>query len=216
MSGTIQTMNYEDLVYQRCVDFFRSFDAEVHPDVYVFALGHEPSWMSEPLPPNPFAPFGDQAAIYCPDAIFTCYNTLSNWRTQIPEASDERQAKWNPAFWVLEDSQEIAPCAIEELSLRDEWCSTLGVPVIEQAENGRPIYGGEELTRASMGVCRRALEKIHAAGWITEKFGRAVPILIMYYEGALALQSSIAANPHSDELQEVIENQDEFPYASDL
>ena len=195
-------MAYEDLIYQRCAAAIANFAAALASEIYALGLMYGTFWSADAH---------DVEVIY-QSVIWFRYNTHSEFKRSISEASDEMEAKWNPSFWC-EDTQQIAPRSVsveygeepddEELMVRDEWCASGGIMPERKDAGGRPVYDEVELNRATVSLCQRVIQRLHETGVVASKFGRPLPIVIYDDECGAAVQATLEANPVSDDLKEV-------------
>ncbi len=75
---------FEDYVYNKAKHSIESITQPPAADIYALSLYYEPEGLhfqsTEP-------------------SVDLCYNTESNFRSQIDSASDRGEARWNFAFW---------------------------------------------------------------------------------------------------------------------
>lgn len=93
------------------------------------------------------------------------YNTERQVKESLSDASDEREARWNYAFWIQN----------EELCWgRDDTAEDVKRWLTEQDLWERE----EDITEAFVALLTEIVKDIHASGLLTEKFGREIPVLI--------------------------------------
>lgn len=120
----------------------------------------------------------------CKPTVTLGYNTERQFQNSIPEADDEREARWNYAFWL----QNEAFC----FGIGDtagnvrQWIQENGFPFYEDEEllsgdddllDARYAQA-EEITKAFVGVLVELVQELHTSGILTRKFGREIPVLI--------------------------------------
>ena len=197
-----QNMDFEDLIYERCAAAIEAIDITLASEIYALGLMYETFWNQD----------AQYIEVTYQSVIGFRYNTLSNWKRSINEASDEKEAKWNPSFW-REETQEIAPRSVEygedpndeEFMIRDKWCASLGIAPKGKDVGDRPVYDEAELNRATVAACQNVIQRLHQNGVTLTKFRASIPIVIYNIECGVAVQAMLAANPVSGDLQEVCE-----------
>ena len=102
------------------------------------------------------------------------FNTFSNYEESIDVAWDEEEAKWNFAFWL--QNEEYVFGVDETRPIVEKWIQ----------ENN---YNDEEdemvVTNSFVKVLVDIVKELHQSGFIKEKFGKEIPVIIHeleYYE----------------------------------
>lgn len=130
------------------------------------------------------------------------YNTETQARRSIPDASDQAEARWNYAFWIQNELTVVGDLTSDPAgaAARQEWISDLGLWHAEQAGlAGWSSAMGPLAPRIGARfhqICCRLARALHTTGVIERSVGRTVPVIVHeleYYE-AIALQTE-AANP---------------------
>lgn len=125
-------------------------------------------------------------------AIIISYNTLSHFQSRIKDASDEKEAKWNYAFWLQKDIETIGG---ENDKLLSAWLKTtpwhFTDKQLEAAEEDDDDLFDELMVRGDA-FCDAFINEIIALtkslfdeGFINAVFGKDIPVLIHeleYYE----------------------------------
>ncbi|MFJ3637971.1 hypothetical protein [Streptomyces sp. NPDC090112] len=130
------------------------------------------------------------------------YNTETQARRSIQNASDQAEARWNYAFWIQNGLAVVGDLTSDPVgaTARQEWITELGlwydeptVPADWDSVIG-PLAAQIE-ARFNQTCCQLA-RTLHATGVIERSVGRTVPVILHeleYYE-AIARQTE-AANP---------------------
>lgn len=168
-------MDYEELVYHRCLNSIENIEASTRAEIYALGLMVSTFWSADER----------NIEVAYESVIWLRHNTRARWKQSIAEAWDENEAKWNPSFWRQEYT-EIAPLLAEygnppivaEFEARDHWCAAQGISVTSRDEGGRCLYNDQQLGRAIVALCERTIEKLHAAKVISTYFGNPLPVVI--------------------------------------
>jgi hypothetical protein len=102
------------------------------------------------------------------------YNTISNYEENIDDAWDEEEAKWNFAFWL--QNEEYVFGVDETRPIVEKWI---------QENNYIDEDDDMIVTNAFVKVLVDIVKELHQSGFIKEKFGKAIPVIIHeleYYE----------------------------------
>lgn len=99
----------------------------------------------------------------CEPTVTLGYNTNANYNTEIKNASDSSEAKWNYAFWL--QNQELVFGIDETKPAVQEWI----------VRNG---YSYEGITGAFIRVLVDVVKELHSSGFIKAQFGKELPVLI--------------------------------------
>ncbi len=135
-------------------------------------------------------------------SISFSYNTIENYNKNIENASDEKEAKWNFAFWLQEEIEEIG--GIED-ELLNEWFKTTDYFYTdedqEKAIDNKVIFEkilekGEKFDNEFIEVIITLTKRLFSENVISNKFGKNIPILVHeleYYD--LPISWTIKSNP---------------------
>lgn len=102
------------------------------------------------------------------------FNTLSNFKESIDVAWDEEEAKWNFAFWLQNEEYVFG---VDETK-----------PIVEKwIQDNNYIDEDDDMivTNAFVKVLVDIVKELHQSGFIKEKFGKEIPVIIHeleYYE----------------------------------
>ncbi|MDE5590316.1 MAG: DUF4303 domain-containing protein, partial [Acetatifactor sp.] len=110
------------------------------------------------------------------------YNTESQFQASLPKASDEQEARWNYAFWLQNEELCLGRCDTAE-DVRN-WI------------HGQGLWDQEdEITEAFVKLLVLVVKDIQASGFLKDKFGKEIPLLIheLEYYDIIATQN-IEAN----------------------
>ena len=102
------------------------------------------------------------------------YNTISNYEENIDDAWDEEEAKWNFAFWL--QNEEYVFGVDETRPIVEKWI---------QENNYIDEDDDMIVTNAFVKVLVDIVKELHQSGFIKEKFGKEIPVIIHeleYYE----------------------------------
>lgn len=130
------------------------------------------------------------------------YNTETQARRTIQDASDQAEARWNYAFWIQNELTVVGNLTNDPAgaTARQEWITELGLWYDEPTDHADwdsvigPLAAQIE-SRFSQTCCQLA-RTLHTTGVIGRSVGRTVPVIVHeleYYE-AIARQTE-AANP---------------------
>ena len=116
--------------------------------------------------------------------IILSYNTESNFQRNIENASDENEAKWNFAYWLQNDIEQIG--GEDDKSLR-KWFKESKYYYSEE-ENGlvedddelfdKLCVKGEKFNNQFIELIVQISLALHNNGIIKEVFGKSIPIII--------------------------------------
>ena len=125
------------------------------------------------------------------------FNTEADVAREL-QSTDEREARWNYAFWRQNQLAVICDTDADPAGarLRDAWIREQGL-WFEVPENEEPMFDerGEPLTAAFVELLVNVVRRLHADN-IARVFGRAIPVLIHeleYHEGIA--RQNLEANP---------------------
>ena len=138
---------------------------------------------------------------YTPSVSFG-YNTERQYKESIVYASDEGEARWNFAFWLQNQTFAFG----EEGETKDiikQWVLGHGLSYCEDFtldyEDEATVNANYELLDKICGkfvsVLVEAVKNLHGSGFIKEKFGKEIPVVIheLEYCDKIAVQN-IEAN----------------------
>lgn len=117
------------------------------------------------------------------------FNTETNYNNNLLHASDEQEARWNYAFWL--QNEELVFGIGETKDCFKKWLVNKGYGYYSYNEvyNGNnfdELYKiGEKAIANFVRILISIVQKLHSCGFIREKFGREIPILVHeleYYE----------------------------------
>ncbi len=121
------------------------------------------------------------------------FNTLTNFKDNIDQASDEHEAKWNFAFWLQNEELIIG----DNDSTCEAWIKQLEFYYTDEEENfDRILELGSKIEEKFMDIIIQLSQKLHSDGIILNKFGKEIPIIIHeleYYD--LPLSWTKQGNP---------------------
>jgi hypothetical protein len=170
---------YEEHAFRRFAEGLRRLDCDTRADAYAVALlvGYE--WGPD-----------ESGEMRCGCHLTLFCNTEEQFRSQIANASDAAEARWNFAFWrheALVHVPDLAPNAdgyvvpdATEMSLWQEWLIASG-------------DADEEFATVELAV--QISQRLHTEGIIQEVFGRPVPIIIHNLEYSHGARPVERANP---------------------
>lgn len=134
----------------------------------------------------------------CHPTMTLGYNTEQSFRDSINEDTDEREVRWNYAFWP--QNEELVFGRGKTRKYVQEWL----------AENNFPDYSDKEIENFTLDevdnlypitlqfveVLVSIVQELHATGFIRKKFGKDIPVLIheLEYYDKIAEQN-LRANP---------------------
>ncbi|MGS2763146.1 hypothetical protein [Sinomicrobium sp. M5D2P9] len=121
--------------------------------------------------------------------IILSYNTMSNYRNRVADASSEMEAKWNYAFWLQNDIAEIGGENDELLKswfretpyfysdLEDEEAEE------DEAEEDEALFDklleyGNGFNREFIDVIILLIQRLFREKVIERKFGKSIPVLL--------------------------------------
>ena len=127
----------------------------------------------------------------CQPTVTLGYNTERQFKESISRASDEEEARWNYAFWIMNHFLYFGSGDTAEI-VRN-WINEIGMPYYADDD---PVWRNNELfdeilektegiTKAFVDVLVCIVKEIHEQGILTQKFGKEIPIIIHeleYYE----------------------------------
>ena len=100
------------------------------------------------------------------------YNTYSNFQENIDSAWDESEAKWNYAYWL--QNEEFVFGIGETKQIVQNWISKNAVSIefytLDEEESS--------ITNLFIKTLVDIVKKLHSSGFIKEKFGKEIPIII--------------------------------------
>ena len=121
----------------------------------------------------------------CEPTVILGYNTEKHYKTQIKNAANREEARWNFAFWLQNEELIFGICATKEIVKK--WILENGFKYYTSDDNMtyEEIEEAEKITQLFVNVLIDIVKELHATGFIKDQFGRSVPVLIHeleYYE----------------------------------
>ena len=123
----------------------------------------------------------------CEPTFTLGYNTETNYRNQIPYASDEQEARWNFAFW-LQNQELVFGIGDTQKDVLD-WIREQGYTYYSYDEifnTPAPDPDSYEgITDAFVELLVDVVKELHGSEFIVKQFGKEVPVIIHeleYYE----------------------------------
>jgi len=116
----------------------------------------------------------------CRPTVTLGYNTETQVKAEIPNASDEQEARWNYAFWL----QNEFFCFGQDETIKDviSWLEYNQLPNYDNddvAWNNDATYDEVEIvTKKFVAELIHVVKEIHQTGILTKKFGKEIPIII--------------------------------------
>ena len=116
--------------------------------------------------------------------IILSYNTKTNFKTNIENASDENEAKWNFAYWLQNDLEQIG--GEDDQSLK-KWFKNSKYYYSEKenelAEDDEELFDklcakGEKFNKEFIELVVKMSSELHKNGIIKKVFGKSIPIII--------------------------------------
>ncbi|MFD4478327.1 hypothetical protein ACFWPU_19790 [Streptomyces sp. NPDC058471] len=130
------------------------------------------------------------------------YNTETQARHSIRDASDQAEARWNYAFWIQNELTVVGDLTSDPAgaTARQEWITALGLWYDEPTDpaDWDSVIGplAAQIEARFNQTCCQLARTLHTTGIIERSVGRPVPVIVHeleYYE-AIARQTE-AANP---------------------
>lgn len=113
----------------------------------------------------------------CRPTVTLGYNTESVYESEIENAWDAEEARWNYAFW--EQNQELIFGIEDTEDVVKSWILENGFPYDENIDFESDDYEEYEvITKAFVKVLIEIVKELHCTGFIKEKFGKEIPVLI--------------------------------------
>lgn len=144
----------------------------------------------------------------CTPVVTLGYNTVEQFRKEIPNADGEQEAKWNYAFWL--QNEELSFGTGETQPVVRQWIENSGYTYFNYEEMFGDGESPEEslyegITEAFLEVLIEVVRELHESGFIKEQFGKEIPVLIHeleYYEEIA--EQNLKANP-AETVEEFVE-----------
>lgn len=130
------------------------------------------------------------------------YNTETQFRSSIADASDEAEARWNYAFWLQNELTVIGDLTrdADGAAVRHQWISELGLWYDEPTHREdwiTTVGPTAALIEATFNqACVHLARHLHDDGVIESAIGKPVPVIVHeleYYDGIA--RRTEAANP---------------------
>ena len=135
----------------------------------------------------------------CHPAFTLGYNTNQQYELEIGNASSEKEARWNYAFWLQNTEMHFG--IGESQKYVKEWLADNKFPYISSkdmfSKNANIGDGGlEKITESFVNVLVEIVKELHDSGFVVKEFGKSIPILIheLEYYDRIA-QQNLKANP---------------------
>lgn len=168
----------EDILYQRVKALMTPWNEE---DIYAVS----------------FFVYSNEAYTYGDYDNVTEFHISYNAECDCPGAERDSEERWNYAFW-RQDEQPVIDVAEPNAETHQlfAWYKEQGITNIgDEPEDAYCPVGYEELLELVANVARRLQEE----GFLREKFGRAIPIIIHGYEyDSLTIEATQYANPNGE------------------
>ncbi len=155
------------------------------------------SWNEEGIYAVSFFVYSNEAYTYEDYDNVTEFHISYNAECDCPGAERDSEERWNYAFWRQDELPVIDTAEPnEETHQLFAWYKEQGITNIgDEPEDAYCPVGYEELLELVANVARRLQEE----GFLREKFGRAIPIIIHGYEyGPLTIEATQYANPNGE------------------
>ncbi|HBK70360.1 MAG TPA: hypothetical protein DDZ39_01665 [Flavobacteriaceae bacterium] len=116
--------------------------------------------------------------------IILSYNTKSNFQKNIENASDENEAKWNFAYWLQNELEQIGG---EDDKVLEKWFEKSKYYYSEEenelAEDDDDLFDklcakGEKFNKEFIELVVKMSSELHKNGIVKEIFGKSIPIII--------------------------------------
>ena len=154
---------FDEETYTRIVAKIRSWDTQQYPDIYALSFLYSTGFCQD-IEGND---------ICVEDGLSVTFNTTSHYLSQIGQASDALEAKWNYAFWLQKDQADMPQFHFREYgyvnpddwALRQSW-------LVEQGTDE------DGVSDALLECYTRIAQRLHHENILVEKLGRSVPIII--------------------------------------
>jgi hypothetical protein len=127
--------------------------------------------------------FKEDDELHFPTIIFG-YNTESNFRTNIEKASGVNEAKWNFAYWLQNEIEQIGG---ENDKLLQEWFKESEYYYSEEenesAKDDDKLFDelcakGEKFNNEFIELIIKISSELHSSGIVKDVFDKSVPIII--------------------------------------
>jgi hypothetical protein len=127
--------------------------------------------------------YNEDDELHFPTIIFS-YNTKSNFQTNIENVTDENEAKWNFAYWLQNELEQIGGEDDKSLS---NWFKDSKHYYSEEeneiAEGDIELFDklctkGEKFNKEFIELIVKMSSELHKNGIIKEVFGKSIPIII--------------------------------------
>jgi hypothetical protein len=152
--------SFEEETYTRIVAKIRSWDAQQYPEIYALSFLYGTSFCEDRE--------GNEVCIG--NYLSVTFNTTSHYLSQIEQASDAEEAKWNHAFWLQKDPAEMPQVHEFGYVDPDDW---------ELRQTWLAEQGSDEKSSEALIECyTRIAQRLHHENILVETLGRSVPIII--------------------------------------
>lgn len=116
----------------------------------------------------------------CKPTVTFGFNTERKVQSELENASDEQEARWNYAFWL---QNNLFVFGVDDTAeMVKQWLIKNNLPFYDddapEWENEDTIEKTESITKAFIDVLIETVKEIHSDGLLQRNFGRDLPILI--------------------------------------
>lgn len=117
----------------------------------------------------------------CEPTVILGYNTNEKFASEMMNASNEQEAKWNYAFWLQNIELEFG--IGETHKIVKSWIEQQGYNYYSYNEmfdlnNDLDESTYERITKDFVQVLVQIVKELHSSGFIEEQFGKKIPVLI--------------------------------------
>lgn len=155
---------FADYVYEKFTQEIQSWASNIAHDIYVIVI---------------YVAFVDDDTRAA--ELWLNYNTVSHWRSRIPDASSEAEAKWNSAFWFHD-----AKLVLCKQPYMNDWSTDFdgvdwrGVGFRDAYLTFRWPRTSADTVKAILDVCANVTQRLHENGVVASFCGCSVPIVFEF------------------------------------
>jgi hypothetical protein len=164
---------YEQHMFDRFTQALEGIDAATRAKIYALSLLYTTYWKED----------AEGREVTCHGSLELSYNTETQYESQIENASDTEEARWNFAFWVQRRLIEVPSYRgygedpdDNELHLRHLWLEAQGISATGTDESGRFTYGSLDEATVQLGAI--VVARLHSEGILARLFGCPIPVII--------------------------------------
>jgi hypothetical protein len=177
--------NFFEVTYEKLKTAINNIDEQTKKDIYGLSL-----WFYN-QDDDPRFPI-----------ISVSYNTTSHFKKQISRASNDKEAKWNFAFWLQDEIEEIG--GNKDINLKD-WFSKSAYYYSDEeneiADGNKEVFEkildlGEGFSDEFIEEIILLVQKLFSDKIVETKFGQNIPILVHeleYYD--IPVSWTVRSNP---------------------